>query len=67
MILSSEENTEHSDGLVCLVGCEVDHGSILGHMPETRHDLRFQSSLKWHISKTRQIIFDPDQSSSCLV
>ncbi len=67
MILPSEENTENSDGLVCPVGCEIEHGPVFGHMPEPLHDLGFQSTLKRHISETRQIIFDPEQSDSCPV
>ena len=67
MILPTEENTENSDGLVCLVSCEVEYGLVLGHMPEPLHDLGFQSTLERHISETRQIIFDPYEPDSCPV
>lgn len=65
MILPSEENTEHTDGLNCLVDRKVKHRAVFGYMPETVHELWFQSTLRRHFSKTRQVIFDPDKPFCC--
>ena len=67
MILPSEENTEHTDGLNCLVDRKVEHCAVFGYMPKPVHDLWLQSTLKRHVSKTRQVIFDPDEPLCCAV
>ena len=67
MILPSEENTDHTDGLNCLVDHKVEHRAVFGYMPEPVHELWFQSTLKRQVSKTRQVIFDPDEPLCCAV
>ena len=67
MVLPSEENTEYKDGLIRHVNQKVKHRPIFGHMPEPVHDLRLQSTLKWDVSQTRQVIFDPKEPRSCPV
>lgn len=65
MILPSKENTEHTDRLICFVYRKVEDRAVFGYMPEPVHELWFQSTLKRHVSKTRQVIFDPNEPFRC--
>ncbi|MEL6920427.1 MAG: hypothetical protein AAFO77_05285, partial [Pseudomonadota bacterium] len=55
MILPAEEDSEDAHDLVRRVRREVEYSLVLCNMSKAVHDLRFQRSLEWNISKTRQI------------
>jgi hypothetical protein len=67
MILPSEENTEYTDGLNFLIDRKVKHRAVFGYIPEPFHELWLQSTLKRCVSKTRKVIFDPDEPFCCAV